>query len=130
MFKAHLHNFSKCLAYCQEFSNHMGSSLLIEKSEAMVICSILCDATFYLLRSFQSLGGCAFSHSLLVDNMLFYLKYILSLTSLEPRLAKKCLRAKCAYSDHLAHEQSITQAFALHSYILYYPVSHICVSGQ
>ena len=39
-----------------------------------------------------------------------------------PRDAKKCLRscAKCAYSHHLAHAQSLIRAFALHWNILQY----------
>ena len=41
-----------------------------------------------------------------------------------PRQAKMCLRtgAKCADSDHPAHTQSNIRAFALHSYILWYPM--------
>ena len=41
-----------------------------------------------------------------------------------PRQAKKCLRisAKCAKSHHPVQAQSIIRAFALHSYILSYPV--------
>ena len=40
------------------------------------------------------------------------------------RQAKKCLRtcSKCADSDHPPHTQSIIRAFALYSYILWYPM--------
>ena len=39
-------------------------------------------------------------------------------------IRQKCLQtcAKCLDSDHLAHVQSIMQAFALHSYILKHPM--------
>ena len=55
---------------------------------------------------------------------LFYLAICTNMLRHGPRQAKKYFQAcaKCADSDHPAHAQSISRAFALQSHILKYPV--------